>query len=72
MKSQFLVVTLEEKEVVTQVALTSEGLETETEFVLISTLEGSFETELEALKRVEELLKTFTGEVEIKKVFIKG
>ena len=72
MKTQFLVVTLEEKEVVTQVALTSQGLDTETEFVLTSTLEDSFETELEALKRVEELLETFTGEVEIKKVFIKG
>lgn len=73
MIAQFLVLTLEEEEVVTRVSLTSEGLESVTKFILTSTLEGSFETELEAMKRVEELLEgKTTFEVEVKKVFIKG
>lgn len=72
MKAKFLVLTLEEKTVVTHVSLSSEGLELETEHTLLPTLEGSFETELEALKRVEELLKSKSvREVEIKKVFTK-
>lgn len=69
MKTQFLVLTLEEKTVVTHVSL-RDGLELETEFTLIPILEGSFDTELEALKRVEEIKETFDGMVEIRKVFI--
>lgn len=69
METQFLVLTLEEKTVVTHVSL-SDGLNLETEWTIIPILEGSFDTELQALKRVEEIKQTFDGMVEIRKVFI--
>lgn len=69
METRFLVLTLEEKTVVTHVRL-GDSLDLQTEFTLIPILEGSFETELQALKRVEEIKQTFDGMVEIRKVFI--
>lgn len=72
MKTQYLVLTLENTEIVTNVSFTSDVLHVEYEYALISILEASFETELGALKRVEELLETEEYlEVEIKKVFVK-
>jgi hypothetical protein len=72
MKAKFLVLTLKEKTVVTHVSLSSTGLDLETEHTVLPILEDSFETELEALKRVEELLSCKeVFEVEIKKVFTK-
>lgn len=71
MKAQFLVIGLEEPELVKSAWLSSNGVNTTEEFFLIGKHQKTFDTELEAMTFAETIVGQFEHGVEIRKVFVK-
>lgn len=68
MKQFFKVYTIEEVEVITRITLDSSGLTQEEKLIEVRTLEDEFETKLEALERVSQLVEG-GHEVEISETY---
>ena len=69
MRTKFVVLSVEDRDVVRSVSLFSGGLDTEETTFLMGMVEDSYGTELEAMKRAEELVGA-GHMIEIKKIFI--
>jgi len=72
MKTKFLVLSLREQDVVESVHLSSDGLDVESNFTIIATIESEWENELDAIKCTEFIVQSdnIFG-VEIRKIFTK-
>ena len=72
MKIKFLVLSLREQDIVESVRLLSLGLDVESNFTIVTTIESEWENELDAIKSAEFIVESdnILG-VEIRKIFTK-
>jgi len=72
MKIKFLVLSLREQNIVESVHLSSDGLDVESNFAIVTTIESEWEYELDAIESAKFIVESndIVG-VEIRKIFTK-